>query len=159
MPSLPAELKDTFERFTEGPTFVNEVIAGIAPAGLNRPGTEGWSIRDVLIHLADTEMVRAIRFRTILAEDEPTLAVMDEEQWKRRLHYLWRSPEAAISLFQQLRYTNAELLAQCDRQSWQRTATHPELGTVTLSDLLRRGVDHVDEHVAQVHELRSPASR
>jgi len=50
MPSLPTELKDTFERFTEGLTFVNEAIAGIAPAGLNRPGTEGWSIRDVLIH-------------------------------------------------------------------------------------------------------------
>jgi len=30
---VPPELKDTFERFTEGPTFVNEVIAGIAPGG------------------------------------------------------------------------------------------------------------------------------
>jgi len=33
MPSLPPELKDTFERFTEGPTFVTEAITGVAPAG------------------------------------------------------------------------------------------------------------------------------
>lgn len=155
MPSLPPELHSLFERFSEGPTFLNEAIAGIDPAELNRPGREGWSVRDIIIHLADTELLRAVRFRTILTEDEPTIPVIDEGQWKRRLHYLWRSPEAAISLFQQLRYTNAELLAECGRPAWQRTATHPELGTITLADLLQRGADHVDEHVAQVHELRA----
>lgn len=156
MPSLPPELKATFARFSAGPTLVRDAIEAIGPGELNRPGPGGWSIRDVLVHLSDTELVRAVRFRTILADDGPVLWVFDEELWKRRLHYLWRSPEAALSLFQQLRYTNAELLAQCDRQAWARTAVHPELGAITLADVLERGADHVDEHVAQIAELRAP---
>ncbi len=154
MPGMRPELQPVFERFTQGPAFVAEAIAGVDPGELNRPGDEGWSIRDVLVHLADTELVRAVRFRTMLVEDEPVLVVFDEGMWKKRLHYLWRSPEAAISLFQQTRYTNAELLRQCDRQAWERTARHAELGVVTVADILRRGVEHVDAHVGQIGELR-----
>lgn len=50
MPSLPTEAKNTCERLSEGSSFVNEATAGIAPAGLTRSGTEGWSIRDAFIH-------------------------------------------------------------------------------------------------------------
>ena len=71
-----------------------------------------------------------------------------------RRQQLWRSPEAAISLFQQTRFGTAELLRQCDRQSWSRTATHPELGRLALADMLRIGVEHVDTHVAQIAALR-----
>jgi hypothetical protein len=154
MPGIPPELKPVFERFTEGPSLVTRATEGIDPATLSRAGVEGWSVRDVLVHLSDSELVRAVRMRMILAEDEPTLFVYDEGVWKKRLHYLWRSPEAAISLFQQTRFGTAELLRQCDRQSWARTAIHPELGRLALADMLRIGVEHVDTHVAQIAALR-----
>ena len=154
MPVIPAELKDLFQRFGEGPTFVNNAVRDIGPATINRPGPEGWSVRDVLVHLADTEIVRAVRLREMLAEDEPHFFAYDEGTWKKRLHYLWRSPDAALSLFQQTRFTNAELLRQCDRASWARTGQHPERGVLTLADMLRIGVEHVDAHVAQIGALR-----
>jgi len=156
MPGMQPALQPVFERFTQGPSFIAEAIAGVDPGQLNRPGNEGWSIRDVLVHLADTELVRSVRFRTMLVEDDPLLVEFDQDVWKKRLHYLWRSPEAAISLFQQTRFANAELLRQCDRPSWERTARHPELGTVTVADILRRGVEHVDAHLEQIAELRGP---
>lgn len=154
MPGMPSELLPVFEHFTAGPSLVTRAAEGIDPATLSRAGVEGWSVRDVLVHLADSELVRAVRMRLILAEDEPTLFVYDEGVWKKRLHYLWRSPEASISLFQQTRFGTAELLRQCDRQSWARVGIHPELGRLALADMLRIGVEHVDTHVAQIAALR-----
>ena len=114
-------------------------------------------MRDVLVHLADTELVRAVRLRQMLSEEEPAFFAYDESTWKKRLHYLWRSPDAALSLFQQTRFSNAELLRQCDRPSWARTAKHPDRGLLTLGDMLRIGVEHVDAHVEQIATLRGPS--
>ena len=154
MPKLPPGIEETFERYLMGPTLVNEALREIDPSQLNRPNDDGWSVRDILLHLADTEMMRAIRFGLILAEDEPALPVLNEKQWKRKLHYLWRSPEAALSLFTQTRFAMGEMLRQCDTQAWERRGVHPEIGRLTVADLVRRGVEHVDEHVAQIEEMR-----
>jgi enoyl-CoA hydratase/carnithine racemase len=50
---------------------------------------------------------------------------------------------------------NPEMLRNCDRHAWERAAIHPELGRQTLATMLRRGVEHVDDHIAQIAELRS----
>lgn len=152
----PAEsLTALLARFARGPSLLRAAIAGLDAGSLNRtrPGSD-WSARDVVLHLADTELVRAVRFRVLLTEDEPSLVAFDEGIWKRRLHYLWRDPEAALALFEQLRFSSAELLARCSRGDWQRAAVHPEWGPVTVADLLQRGVAHVDDHCAQIAFLR-----
>ncbi len=144
-----------FLRFTEGPTVLNSATQDINPALLNRPNRDGWSIRDIIVHLADAEIVGAYRFRMVLAEDEPTLPVYDHEGWKRRLHYIWRSPEAALSLFQQMRFSTAEMLQQCDLASWQRAGIHPERGRLTLRDLLQTYTEHAESHIAQIEEMKA----
>lgn len=154
MPGMPSELKPTFERYVEGPTLLTRAIDGIDPAMLSRPGTEGWAVRDVLVHLSDAEIVAAFRFRLVISEDNPALPVFDQDAWKKRLHYLWRSPEAALSLFQQTRFATAELLRQCDRKSWERGGTYPGDVPVTLAGLLQDDVDHLDLHIAQIRSLR-----
>lgn len=154
MAYLPPEIAENLQRFVDGPSAVHGSMAGLDAGSLSRPGKEGWSIRDVLVHLSDTELVRAVRFRTMLTEDSPQLAGFDQEVWKRKLHYLWRSPEAALSLFQQLRYGSAEMLRQCDLRAWDRIGVHPERGNISVADLVRIGAEHVDEHVAQIAALR-----
>jgi hypothetical protein len=157
MPEIPAHLRDAFARFKTGPTLVRSAVSGVDPALLNRrPRGDEWSIRDVIIHLSDTELVRAVRLRMMLAEEQPHLPDVDEGLWKRKLHYLWRDPESAISLFQQTRYANAELLAQCYADAWERTAIHASLGVMTVADQMIRGTDHVDDHVGQIRRNREP---
>ncbi len=114
----------------------------------------GWSTRDVLVHLADMELVRSVRIRMMLAGDAPTLMSIDEEAWQRKLHYLWRSPEAALAQFEQARFGTAEILNQCGREAWARTGIHPEDGELTVAELVRRGVAHVEDHVAQIAAIR-----
>ena len=154
MPRMPAALEPVFQLFTEGPTLVTQAMAGLEPGLLSRPGREGWSVRDVVVHLADAELIGALRFRMVLAEENPTLPVYNPDVWKRRLHYLWRSPEASLSLFQQTRFASAEMLRQCSASDWERIGVHPERGDLTLGQLLMSYAEHAAEHVAQIGELR-----
>jgi len=155
MPRIPEDVAPIFERFVRGPSVVREALNGAAAAAISRPGKEGWSIRDVVVHLSDAELVRAARFRLILAEDEPELFGFDEGVWKRKLHYLWRSPEAALSLYEMLIYTSAELLRECDAKGWERRGHHPQEGPVTIGWLLERGANHAEAHAGQIRELRA----
>lgn len=154
MVKLPDHVVEPLERFVRGATLVREAVHGADAGTISRPGKEGWSIRDVLVHLGDAELVRSTRLRMILAEDEPALFTFDEGLWKRRLHYIWRSPEAAIALFDQLRFTQMEILRQLDTASWARAGVHPGDGRITVADLIIRGAAHTDDHARQIRELR-----
>lgn len=151
---MPADLEPLFAQYISAPERVREAIRGLDPAALNRPGREGWSIRDVMIHLSDVEMVAGTRFRMMLAGEEPPIEAFDEGLWKRRLHYLFRDPDAALALFQITRYSTAELLQQLDKASWEKTGMHSEMGQVTVRQLFELQVQHVEEHVAQIGALR-----
>lgn len=133
---------------------MREAVNGVGPGTISRPGKEGWSIRDVLVHLSDAELVRATRFRLILAEDEPALFGFEEDKWKRKLQYLWRSPEAALALFEALRFTSGELLRQFDAKAWDRVGIHEGEGPLSVRELLVRGADHAELHAEQIRELR-----
>ena len=155
MPRIPEPHADAFERFVRGPALVREALTGTGPATLNRrPPGDDWSMRDVVIHLADSELVGAVRIRLALAGAEPDLPVYDQEAWKRKLLYVFRDAEAALSAFQQVRYGTAELLRECSPEAWERTANHPQIGLVTVADLMAFGADHADEHAAQLRAMR-----
>lgn len=154
MPRIPEDVLPAFDRFIQGASLVRRAIDGCDAGVISRPGAEGWSVRDVVVHLADAEVVRAMRIRMILAAEDPPLPAFDEGQWKKKLHYLWRSPEAAIALFDQLRFTTVELLRQLDVKSWERGGVHPEGYPLTVAELIRRGAAHAEEHAAQIRGLR-----
>ena len=155
MPRMPTALEPIFQQFTEGPTHVTRAIEGLEPGLLSRPGREGWSVRDVVVHLADAELIGALRFRMVLAGEKPALPVYDPDTWKKRLHYLWRSPEASLSLFQQTRFASAEMLRQCSASDWERVGVHPERGEMTLGEILTLYAEHAVAHVAQIQALRA----
>lgn len=135
--------------------MVRAAVNGVGPAVMARAGRGGWSVRDVLVHLADAELVRAARLRFVLAaEVAPTLPSFDEGVWKRRLQYLWRSPEAALALYDALVFGNVELLRRFDGAAFGRVGIVDGV-EVTVGELVRRGAVHAEEHAAQVGALRA----
>ncbi len=155
VPRIPDAHADAYERFARGPALVREALAGTGPVTLNRrPPGEDWSMRDVVLHLADAELVRAVQVRLALAGGEPALPAIDPDPWKRKLLYVFRDPEAALSAFQQVRYGSAELLRECAPDAWERAGRHPGFGTVTVAELVAHAAAHDEEHVAQLRALR-----
>jgi hypothetical protein len=157
VPRLSADLDGLLSRYVRGPALVRAAVNGTGPTVMSRAGREGWSVRDVLVHLADAELVRAGRVRFILAaeaEEALELPSFDEGRWKGRLQYLWRSPEAALALYDALVYSNAELLRQFDARAFERAASI-DGAPVSVAELLRRGVAHGEEHAEQIAGLRA----
>ncbi|HLQ16806.1 MAG TPA: DinB family protein, partial [Candidatus Eisenbacteria bacterium] len=61
------------KRYREGHREVEQALSGITPEELDRSAGGGWTPREIVHHLADSEMMSAIRIRRLLTEDEPVI--------------------------------------------------------------------------------------
>ena len=108
-----------------------------------------WSVRKLLGHLADAELVFTHRIRRIIAEDGPVLALWDHEAFLDSSIYgpELRSPAAGfVAAIHTMRRWTAELLMSLTPEQWERTAMHPEQGEVRVLKLVEYAAWHVENH-------------
>jgi hypothetical protein len=151
MPDIPALL----ERYRRGPELLAVVLTGVfgeeedfAPA----PGK--WGIRQIVAHLADTELVFAGRFRQVIAEAAPPLLAFDQEKWAQNLDYARRKPKQSLETLRRLRAENHELLKEMPASVFERMGNHSTDGPITLHQLLERLTDHTEKHARQMQAIR-----
>jgi hypothetical protein len=73
-----SELAEVLERYRRGPELIAAAMTGAAGAELDYvPAPGKWSVRQILCHMADADIVAAARFRRIIAEEKPPLASYD----------------------------------------------------------------------------------
>src|SRR5919202_1159693 len=147
------ERRALIARYQEGHQVVLEALAGATDAELDWRG-DGWTAREVVHHLADSEMTSAIRLRRLLVEDRPEIVGYDEAAFARRLAYAERPIAAALDAFGAARRTTAELLERMTDADWAREGTHSESGRYTAEDWLRIYAAHAHNHAAQIRRLR-----
>jgi hypothetical protein len=118
-------------------------------------GPGEWTAHQVLVHLADSELVGAGRFRQLVAEERPALYMYAQEAWATRLGYHETAPEEALALAAALRRSTAAMLrlAAADGALWDRAASHATRGEMDLAALLRLYIGHVDGHLAQLERI------
>ena len=156
MPDIPALL----ERFRRGPEVLSAVLTGVSDIEedfVTAPGK--WSIRQIVAHVADAEMVGAHRLRQVIAEDNPTLIAYDQDAWTKNLDYARRRPQQSFDTFQRIRAENYELLKTVPAAGWNRTGNHTENGPMTLLRLLEGYTDHAESHAKQLQEIREAFKR
>ena len=150
-----SELPDLLERFRRGPELVAMSITGAAGAELDFvPAPGKWSVRQILCHLADAEIVGAARFRTVLAEDNPLIVAYDQDAWAANLDYTHRKIAHALETFRHMRATTYDLLQAAPEAAFERKANHSERGPLILMDLLRTYVGHAEKHCEQISLVR-----
>ena len=113
-----------------------------------------WSIRQIVAHLADAELVGAHRLRQVMAEENPTLIAFDQDAWMENLDYARRKPKQSLETFRRIRAENYELLKEAAPAAWDRTGNHTENGPMTLRRLLEGYTDHAESHGRQLQEIR-----
>lgn len=112
-------------------------------------GVGRWSVRTLMGHLADAELVFTHRIRRIIAEDGPVLSLWDHDAFIDSPIYgaELRSPVAGfVAAVHTMRRWTAELLMSLTPEQWERTAMHPERGEVSVLDLVRYTTEHVEHH-------------
>jgi hypothetical protein len=150
-----AERQALIARYKDGYRVVMAALEGISEAEIEaREGPSEWSPRQVVHHLADSEMTSAIRLRRLLAEEAPVIVGYDQDEYARRLAYD-RPIEASLLAFQAARATTAELLDRMSAADWEREGTHGESGRYHVTDWLHIYAAHAHDHADQIRRARA----
>lgn len=150
-----SELEELLERFRRGPDVVAVAATGVAGSQLDySPAPGKWTIRQIVCHLADAELVTGVRLRRVIAEQDPLLEAFDQDAWALRLGYAQRRFSAALESFRRLRQENYELLRALPAEAFERRGRHSERGPLRLIELVRSGAAHAEAHARQILEIR-----
>jgi hypothetical protein len=149
------EREQLIAQYQDGYSAVAEALLKITPEELDaRPAPGKWTAREIVHHLADSEMTGAVRFRLLLAEDRPAIRGYDQDEFARRLHYE-RPHEASLEVFRAARASTADLMGCLTEADWLREGTHSETGRFGLDTWLRIYAPHAHRHAQQIRAARA----
>lgn len=154
------ERQALIEQYKAGYEEVARSLEGFDDETLSaRPIPGKWSAREVVQHLADSEMNSAVRLRKLLTEDDPQIQGYDQEHYAATLGYNERPIEPALDALRGARATTGQLLDRMSDADWSRAGTHSESGRYTAEDWLRIYAAHAHNHAAQIRRLREALAR
>jgi len=143
-------------RFKQSEQWLRDSIAGLSEADLSaRPIAGEWSIREVVQHLADGEIIAAGRLRRVLAEPTPELAGYDAAAFGEVMHYQALPVGTALDVFSAVRGHSAAIIDNLEPEQWNRSGIHTEYGEQNVERIVEGGGNHVEAHVNQIKEVRA----
>ena len=137
------------------PAHLREAANGLSDAQLDTPYREGgWTVRQVVHHVADSHMNAFVRWKLALTEDWPTIKPYDEAAWAR-LADATLPIEPSLALIESLHTRWVALLESLDEAAFTRGYNHPENGRQMLSIVLPMYAWHSLHHTAHITSLRT----
>jgi hypothetical protein len=136
--STAAQLSETLDS-------LGEARAGQSPA----PGK--WSVREIVCHLADCEIVFAFRLRQTLAEPHHVIQPFDQDLWAK--NYGAYDAPSALAVFATVRNFNVELIASLPPEAFAKPVSHPERGTMTFQAIIETMGGHDLNHLGQIERI------
>jgi uncharacterized damage-inducible protein DinB len=137
------------------PERLGAAVNGLSDSQLDTPYREGgWTVRQVVHHVADSHSVSLVRFKLALTEDWPTIAPYDEGAWAKLADA--RLPvEVSLEMIAGLHAHWVALLESLTEEDFQKGFVHPERGRMTLATALAIYEWHSRHHVAHIASLRA----
>jgi uncharacterized damage-inducible protein DinB len=143
------------EQYLLGPEILRRSISGMSDEQLNAsPIPFKWSTRQVVLHLADIDLLYVDHMKRVIAEKEPTLLGVDEKMYLSRLAYDKRDVDEEVRLIKAVRRHMGRILRAIDADDFERKGIYSAEGPVTLADILQRATDHIPHHAQYIEEKR-----
>ena len=144
----PAEVAGVLE--TSGQAFVN-LLKPLPPgAAAWRPAEGEWCVNECVGHVIEAEKRGfAGRIRIMLGEDNPQLLTWDQVSVARQRRDCERRPEQLLEEFEPLRRESVELVRSLQTEQLSRPGSHPEVGPLTVGDVIHEWVHHDGNHLRQ----------
>ena len=148
-----SDISTFIEAYSGGAKQLRHAMRSAANADLDARPIEGkWSIREVVCHLADSEIIYADRMKRVIAEENPTFFEADPDLFGPALHCPRRPLDKELDVVEAIRAHMLPILQSCDADDFQRTGVHSLDGPLTLQTLLERITAHIPHHVAFIEE-------
>jgi hypothetical protein len=148
------ERSAAIEGIRQLPQNLRSAVAALSEEQLEtpyRPG--GWTVRQLVHHVADSHMNAYVRVRLGLTEDWPTIIPYQENRWAQLEDASTGAVSTSLDLLQSLHTRWAQLFASLDEQDWKRGYVHPENGRETLERVVVVYDWHGRHHTAHVTQL------
>ena len=142
------------------PQLIEYAITNLDEAQLDTPYREGgWTVKQVIHHVADSHMNAYIRFKLGLTEENPSIKPYEEKLWAEMSDTKNIPINVSITLLYALHKRWYEVLKNILSEEWNRTVFHPEhKKQMTLWYLLGMYAWHCRHHVAHITSLRERMS-
>ncbi len=149
--------KDEIARYASAPQKLEFAVERLSGAKLRwKPNPKKWSIRETLLHLADSEVIAVARMNLIIASGAtpPTLVAYDQDKLAERAEYNLQDELLALSLFKALRKHQAAILKTLTDDVFEKFGMHEEHGKMTLADLITHSADHAETHLKHIERIK-----
>jgi hypothetical protein len=151
-----AERQDMLAMIRRLPAAVEAAVQDLNDVQLSTPYREaGWTVRQVVHHLADSHLNGFVRMKLILTEEQPMLKPYDQNAWANTPDAAAMPIQGSLAILRGLHERLSVLLESQPESSFRRSAVHPEVGEVTLDDWLATLAHHGENHLAQITTLRT----
>jgi uncharacterized damage-inducible protein DinB len=139
---FPGKLKNLIENFTD--------------EQFDTPYREGgWTVRQVVNHLADSHINSFMRFKLALTEDNPTIKPYDEAKWAELQDSFSMPIKPAMRMLKGTHQRWTVLLKTMTNKQFERTFHHPEQNKdINLRVCLAHYVWHCNHHFAHIENLK-----
>jgi hypothetical protein len=147
---------DPIESLRKAPKRLRKVLKGLSKKQLTRRSVEGkWSIKEVLAHLADGEVVLGARMRMVASMERPVLVGYDQDAFVRELRYDDVEPEQLLENFAAVRAINVAMLERLPDEVLARVGVHSERGDESLATMVFMYAGHDRLHEEQIERLKT----
>jgi hypothetical protein len=150
--------RNDIERYAKAPSKIELAIERLSDAKLRwKPNPKKWSIREIVCHLADSEIVGIARMHQIISASKdapPTLVAYDQDALAERYTYNSNDEQLALQVFKTLRKHATTLLKSLPREAFEKAGLHPKLGKLTLAGWVKLYADHAETHLQQIQKLK-----
>lgn len=147
-------IKQWIHEIAQAPHKLEEAVSELAEEQLDTPyRPNGWTVRQVVHHLADAHLNGITRFKLGLTEVQPTIKTFNEVAWVNLPDS--RLPiDVSITLLSSVHKRMVTLLESLNKEDLKKTVFHPENGIVSLEKLIATYAWHGNHHIAHITSLR-----
>lgn len=150
----PSERAEFIRTIKELPGEIECAVHGLDEQQIDTPyRPDGWTVRQVVHHVADSHLNALCRFKLALTEDLPTIKPYDEAAWAE-LPDASKDTDVSLRLIRSLHERFAYLLDGMSDSDYARKLQHPESGEWDLNGMLALYAWHSKHHTAHITKLR-----
>ena len=148
-------MRDSFiNEISTLPLKLEDAVENLDDNKLNTPyRPEGWTVRQVVHHVADSHLNAFCRFKLALTEDNPTIRPYEEADWAK-LPDSKLPIDVSLKIIEGLHARFTVLLENMSDEDFQRSLIHPASGSWTLEKMLAQYAWHGKHHTAHITKLR-----
>jgi hypothetical protein len=148
-----AEIDEKIEQYGRGFRLLTAALAEIPKEAWSyRPAPGEWSVHEIIVHMADSESMSALRARKLIVEPGSTLMGYDEAKWADALNYKEQNPEDALEIIRLARESTYRLLKRQPDEVFTHVVIHPEYpdAPYTFEQWLNIYARHIPDHIEQL---------